>query len=155
MMALSVLHPLLAQGQERVASLPAWRPQLRPGCGGKRRATLHGCSGQDNMSLSCLMKQQQHYGFAGVGWPGRVTGAAGEGPRVVVSGEGTRWWVMSVFPSGSVMCACQVNSLEIDGRKAADGACDWAGAALLNPCLPAATQTGSFPCLQGSRNTEE
>lgn len=30
--------------------------------------------------------------------------------------------VMSALPSGPVMCACQVNSLEIAGRKAADGA---------------------------------
>lgn len=72
------------------------------------------------------------------GWAGRADGRGrrGEGPSVASSEEGARRRVMSAFPSGSVMCACQVNSLEIDGRKAADGACSRAGGALPSPFPP-------------------
>lgn len=107
------------------------------------------------MSLSCLRKQQQRYGASGSptarqrqphspperlcrrGLAGQGDeGGGGEGPSTAGSGEGARRRVMSAFPSGSVMCACQVNSLEIDGRKAADGACSRAGGALPSPFPP-------------------
>lgn len=58
----------------------------------------------------------------------------GPGPRrscwrgLKAAGSGHGSGVMSALPSGPVVCACQVNSLEIDGRKAADGACSRAGA---------------------------
>lgn len=55
------------------------------------------------------------------------------------------------------MCACQVNSLEIDGRTAADGARSRAEQLCLHPFLPAAVLAGGFPCRQrgaGSRGGE-